>query len=724
MIKNNTPRVIHNRINDVSAVAVTLQREQLPQHLPLVYIMGARGPEEPVVVGGSDLQRIYGAESFDVRKPFYKHQNILATVLNGAGNSMMTKRVYPLDDDGEMAKTSSMTLVATVSTTAEETDHYERDAKGMYTLDDVGEKIALEAKYQRPVKEITWSWMTKEDAVTADDASADVFSVVSFAASGRGKYGNSIGVSLWNGSADTARPSDSEVVEDQQSLLLQASIYEVTDAGTEVLIENLFGSTLTEFSLKENVFSRKTNVDLTMDRMVTKYSNDGLSSGTSPIYGPLGEAIIHQESVDKLLKMLMFAEMDARVEATLVDLGTTDSDVMVYDGTLADRDATEEGMIAYVDALKILEAKAVVTVGGTPVTSEYLIDMLTGKYANGAPYYGIRLKASNTVLLTEDSGPHMLMGGTDGGTTDAQFDAAVKLEIDTNYQNSAYSLIDRLHYPFSCVYDTGFDTETKYSLLKWLSYRPDVHVTLSPYQQSNTTPLTVSEEATAGVDLRSKADLYAESAVHGASVCRAIIMGHDGVLIGHPYKKRLPLTFQIAYMRALYMGAGDGKYRSGFAYDNGRTGGNHVRLMKDVSNPWMSETAKDYAWASGINFVQYVDRSTLFIPALQTVYRTITSTLASESTMLIAVDVTKKSESVWTKLSGDSRLTEPQFLAASNGIFLDSVEGAYDGRATVEVDTVVTPEDTERGYSWTLNAHIYTSPMRTVNTVNVLTHRR
>lgn len=670
-IKNNTPRIILNGIKDESIVALVPEPEQIPLHLPLLYIQAEKGPLEPTLVGNGDLTRIYGDGTIDVRKQYMNHATLMAATCLDEGNSVLIKRVV-----SPTTLAASRTLTLTVDKTLAIINEYDRDVDGSVILDVNGDPTFAVGPV--PIvngASLKWAWVDTSVYDTgsgvyvfATTGTGDIitYPILTIDAAHVGLYGNNIGIRLWMAGPTTSDPGDTDIIDDQASLIYRAQLVSRQDNNTTVLVEDLFGSGNVEFSFKPNAYNNKTNVDLDIQQLVDNYTDDGVSTQTSPTYGPLGKVTVHQTHLDAVLTLLL----------------------------------------------------AVENVLAPAVTTEYLLDIFGGVDFDGIHHYGFQI--DNTGDLLTQSRTQYLTEGADGDLTLATYDAAVGVEISTNYQNAEYPLVDSAKYPFSALYDSGYSIATKKILFKWLGYRKDVHVTVGTFVVGED-PLTVMEEISVAIDLRSSAAVYAESDVHGTGVTRVVIIAQSGNLITSSYKDKISLVFEIAKKRARYMGAGNGKLKPGLGYDNFPL--NTVDSMKNINNTWRTNVAKEASWSAGINYVQYVDRQTLFFPGLQTIYSIKNSILVSEILMQIAVDVTKMSDIVWRMLTGNTDLSKAQFIERSNELLLELVANKYDGRVTIIPNTYFTAADSARGYSWTQDVSIFGENMKTVATVNVITRR-
>lgn len=670
-IRNNTPTTVFQGINDKSVVQLVAEQEQLPQHLPLIYIQASEGPEHPVLAMGGDATRIYGQESWDTRLPFYNHASLMASTILGEGNAVLLKRVT----SGTVAR-SSLTLVVTVDSTLGIIQEYDRDGVTNVANVDVNGDPIFTAVDVVDGKSLKFEWVSTAtfdqgggvyDFSPTGAGDVITYPLLTMDATHIGAYGNQIGVRLWQAGPNTSQPGDDSITAENEALLYNIQLVKRPVNGTPLVTESLFSDRVIEFAFKPNSYDSRTNIDLTIQDVVDRYSDDGLTTGTSPTYGPLGKVTVHQNNLETVLAALLVTE-----------------------NTLAPE-----------------------------TTTDWMLNLFTGVDNAGVEHYGFQVDTTGATL--SESRTQYLVGGLDGDNDLASFDAAVGVELDSNYENSAYPLLDSAQYPFSTLYDSGFTLPVKKKLLQWIGRRPDVHVTLGTKVIGDDT-LTASEEISVGIDLRSTAQLYTESVIHGTGVTRVTLVSQEGTLISSPYKDSVSLIFDLAQKRARYIGAGTGKMKAGLAYDSYPR--NTLLSMKDVSNTYLGKVAKEAVWSAGLNFVQYSDRGTLFNPGYQTVYGIKNSVLTSEIIMQIACDVTRLAGLVWTRLSGNSSLTQAQFIQRSNKIFSEMVAGRYDNRVTVEPNTYFTAADTARGYSWTLDATISGNVMRTVETINVITKRQ
>lgn len=746
MSNSNIPGINNTGLKDDSQLPQIAVSTPLPQHLPAVYIYASQGPEVQITPANA-LVDVWGADTFDIRKPFFTHATALLNILKERANTVLVRRIRAAG-----AKNAFMTLVVDVNDTSGIVKTADRDSEGNFVVDGSGDVV-----YGDDVsggRELTLRYVNDSDGTITDlGGGTRRFPIKTWTASSFGKNGNNFGIRTWVAKENTSSPVDNDVVDDQKALIINSSIIQLTASGKQIPLDNLYSSSIVKDSFKPNAYNYKTDANLDPQVIVSSYTNTE-SKGQSNIYGPIGEVNVHQESIDELVSELFEVENSARYKAFLTaghGTGSEEEDIVkAYNdskedfeeartnfktaiGELDDNDITveayavikeiyENAMVAFEDAKTMVETYAEITYG-EPVDDMYLIDFLTGTYRNGNPYEGIRISDEIGSTKVNESTTAFLMQGNDGVMSNSLFDTAVSEDIQYNSDNVNYPLVDMARYPLSIFYDSGFSVDTKEVLMSWTAKRPEVSVTIGTHVWGEA-QLSVKDEIAAGTHLRSVAANYAESSLHGTPVTRICIFGHSGRLINSPYKEFLPLTLQVADYRAAYMGAGSGVLNSTKAYDDGVAGNNQVTLFTEVNNTFMTDTGKADLWNDGINYVQHFDTDTLFYPTFQTTNPNKGSVLNSDITMLLNVDIMKESNKVWTKLSGNSSLVDAEFLNKSTTLLLEALADKYGTRITVEVESVQTPEDLALGYPWTQNITVYANTAKSLMNQNITNRRK
>lgn len=172
---------------------------------------------------------------------------------------------------------------------------------------------------------------------------------------------------------------------------------------------------------------------------------------------------------------------------------------------------------------------------------------------------------------------------------------------------------------------------------------------------------------------------------------------------------------------ARYMGASDGKWKSGYNFDGAP--GSIVENFTNINVTYTSATVRNKDWDAGLNWAQRYDRNSVFIPALKTVYTDDTSVLNSFFTAMIICELNKICQRAQRKFSGVSNLSHAQLAQRVDEFITEAVSGKFDGRATIEPTTYFTDADIARGYSWTTAVKVFAPNMSTVMTSIIQSYR-
>lgn len=669
-INKATPAIYHENIKDESAVAQLPTPLETPQHFPLFYVHTERGRVRPQAASGTDLQMLYGAESFNERGKFFSHQTQAAMICNGNANQVMIKRVL-----GTGAKKATLRLSLEVG--EDVFKPYQRNADGSVVRDVLGVKqrdagapdqTGLIARWL--VTEIApgdfgLGLKTNGAAYGSAGNPSDIYPIHDFEVDSEGAYGSNTGLRLWLPHARTAAPAHIETMEEEETLVNRIQFVERPSATkAPVVLTNIFDSRYTDFAYKAGVLGAG-NVNLDTQNPVTAYSAE--DEGVPPVYGPFGNYNLYTEFLKEV-----------------------QDELKVYQDVIAGNTDSVAALFNINNGLDL---------EGNEYDCFYMDET------------GLSLNEQTTIYA---------LGGDDGIVGEAELDAAVKIECDTNWENVDYPLVDKNQFAFSVLYDTGFSEDTKQSLLSTLGYRNDISVAVCTQDLALPENDLATERAMGGA-LRTAARLVPESIIHGTSTCRAVIVGQMATLKASLYKRRLPMIMELIHKRSRFMNASSGIMNAVYAYD--KTPRNRLEIMVSPTHTWKSSGSRDADWDNGVNYVQYAKSNEIFFPAYQSVYDDDTSIINSEVTMLIAVDVIKIQNYLWTEFTGSSDLTNDQLIEQVNARFDELVADRYNNRVSLESLTYFDAGDIARGYSWRHSAIMRGNVMKTVGTFNLIARR-
>lgn len=680
-IRNATPYARKQGIRDLSGRPPVREAEQVPTHLPHIFTFAERGPLEPQLVSGSSLTSLYGVRTTDLRAPFTTHQTVLMNAVNGEANAAIIQRVVPEDIPAEA------TLALGIDVLEEDLPVYERNPDGSFLRDQDGN--LTETGDTVPGVSAMWTTVEVTDgerpsaapqtgSQTDSGGNQSTFYPIYFLkVASQGSYGNRVGIRMWAPTAQSTTPTDVDTVNNQGAFLYRLQLVErPVNMATPNVTPTLVGDQFVEFALKDGVINERVDQELSYDKVVIPSYEDLDTPGFPPVYSPFSEFHVYKENLDTVLKLIYDKEVD------MGELPVDDDD--------------------YSNGY------------------HHLINIHSAMDVSGFPYHTLRLKGPGDggLLMTENT-THYASGGGDGTLTYEEFDKVVG-NVCANYDSQPWHFMDTAQYPQSIIWDSGFTLETKKKLLVPMGLRKDIAVALCT-QDVLEPQLSASEETSMAIALRAAARVYPESETYGTPTCRALVFGQSGRLINSQYTGLLPLTIEYATKFARYMGASNGSWREGQAPNV--PGINRIEMFRDVNNLYKPERARHNDWDTGLIWAQRYDRSSLFYPALQTVYNDDTSVLNSAITMLACVELEKVCDRVWRDLTGIDYLTNEQFIERSDRLITAATNNRFDGRFIIEPNTTITGNDAQRGYSWSTDITIYAANMKTVGTYTITSRR-
>jgi hypothetical protein len=272
-------------------------------------------------------------------------------------------------------------------------------------------------------------------------------------------------------------------------------------------------------------------------------------------------------------------------------------------------------------------------------------------------------------------------------------------------------------YPFSDLYDTGFTVATKKLMPAFIALRPDTFLTLGLHDVIAGTVLTAAQESSLAAALLEAVQAYPESLTYGTPATRAMIVGRSGTLTSGNYTERVPCTFEVGIKAAMYMGASTGIWTSSEAFGYGDNA--ILQYMTNINVTWTPATQQNTDWTNGLVGVQAYDHVRYYIPALKTVYSNDTSVLTSYFNARIAANLEKIGNNARIAFSGVDTLTPNQVIKGVNANITAATASKYDKRVTIEPNCYLTAQDTQRGYSYTIQIKCYADNMDTVATLYI-----
>lgn len=690
-IVNAAPMVIDQGTRDLSTRVVPESVLEIPQHLPKFYIFAEKGKVGPVYIDHDavSLTQMYGDKTFDVNSKYFTHQTVFLQAAAAAGNNCIVHRLA-----GPNAKdVANLALYLDVLPT--QVPLYVKNTDGSVQLDGSGNPVVQVDSGNNPVLISGYKvkWVADKTVAALDtyqrgllnirpgtqvDASTSVqsqqYPMFEFAASSPGEAGDELAVRLYAAAQTDIVPFPNNILSEGKLYPYYFQLVKIVDTLTGKVnnVLNTFGAQYSKVVAKKNGIDPASGAVIDLAKVI----NDEFINVPANQDKGIGVAYSYNNNLDTVLTMLYNAE---KVIA----------------------DTNRDSVINNVDS------------------NNYALNIISFTSSNRSPYQAIKLIDDvDSVRLTKNTNV-FLSGSSDGTIDNDLLDSLVAADMD-NYNNSLHEYNDLVMHPESIVYDSGFTLNTKKALCKIIARRKDTFVALSTYAH-DAPSLTLSDQYSVGVALKTLIELYPESATFGTPVMRGIIMGGSGILINSLYTERVPLTFEVCYKAARYMGAKNGAWKNGFSFD--RAPGSIVRNIKDIDVTWVPASTRNILWSTGINFVLNYKVRTQFFPALQTVYENDTSVLNSFFTAVAIAYLNKVAHAAWREFTGSVSLTNAQLEERVNTFVANVVKDKFDGMFVVIPNATVTELDNLRGYSWTLPIKLYSNNQKNVMTTFVEAYR-
>jgi len=688
-IINAAPMVVDLGTRDLSTRTVPATPLQIPQHLPKFYIFSEKGPMGPSYIDfdSASLTQVYGDDTFDVNKKYYTHQTPFLQAVAAAGNNCVVHRLSAPD----AKDVANVALYLDVLPT--QVPLYVKNSDGSIDLDESGnpvtqkdgdgavmtiagykvawvldKTVAAVGTYQRGL-------LTQRDGIQVDGATQSTqYPIFEYAAADAGEGGNKLAVKMYAAMQSDIVPFQSNILQDGKMYPYYFQMVKIADAitGKTNSVLNSFGAEYTKFVTKDNGIDPASGAVIDLEKVITDQYIDlpvNLATGLGTVY-------VYQNNLDTVAGMFYNSEKN---------LADPHRDNVINN--------TED--------------------------NRHALNILSFTSSNGSPYQSIKLvDTANTIRLTKNTNL-FLSGSSDGTITETLLDSLVIADMD-NYNNSLHQYNDLVMHPESIIYDSGFALAAKKAIAKFISRRKDTFVALSTYAH-NAPSTQLADQYSVGVALKTMMELYPESATFGTPVMRGIIVGGSGYLINSLYTKRVPLTYEVAYKAARYMGAKNGAWKNGFCFDKAPL--SVLTQIKNIDVTWVPTSTRNTLWGVGLNFVLNYEVRRQFFPALQTVYENDTSVLNSFFTAVAIAYLNKVSHAAWREYSGSISLTNAQLEEAVNLFVANQVKDKFDNKFVIVPNATVTELDNLRGYSWTLPIKLYANNMKTVMTTYVEAYR-
>ena len=691
-IVNGASQVILHGTDDQAARQAVRTRPVKPSHMPVQYIFAARGPEEEISANPNDLVAMYGADTFDVNKPYYTHSTLFTQGFAAEGNAMRVKRLKPADA-GPVAN-----VFISIELIKQEIKDYERNTDGSIKV--VAGVPVVKAPIQGykarfivshasdAVAAATFGARTQTTGTWVDPAkptnTSKIYPLWDLRESSFGADGNATGVSFYTVQGGGAGEQiDARLLSAVKAYPFIFKLLRANGANASSSVQpTLSGAQSVTMTFKKGVVNPYTRANMSVgDVLMPSYTrkNDTL---LPDVPGNLGASHVYEDNVEEILGLL-YAQEVAYIQAS------PDADAIITDFSL------------------------------TGPEEKHLFNFFTGKSYRGYPYHTFQVEANADGFIPSSLNSVRFAGGSDGTMDDDTLNTLVQAEL-AKYLDRSSEVLNDAKYIQSCVWDSGYKLATKLKMLDVMAYRKDIAVALACFTHDNP-KMTATEYNAMALTLKSAAQMYPESVQFGTACSRVFIMGGSGTVIGNPWKARTTCLYEVARKTARYMGAGDRKWKAGQRFAG--YPGSIVNFMTDIDVTFVPVDQRVLDWNVGLNNVAQYDTETYYIPHFRTVYDNDTSVLNSWAVNMGIVTINKIIQETHRRFSGRDDVPNAVFKDEVERHMIKELTGLFDNRLLIQVEVVFTDEDIQRNFSWYTIVRIGANGTKTVSQAHIEAYR-
>ena len=698
-IKNAAPYHKLLGVDDKSSVQLMPTEKALPQHLPLVFIMGPNGTTKPVLTTGAERLALYGSETYNKKGKYYNHATTLSEVIGAKGNIQLTKRITMPD-----AKKAYVALYLDVAVA--DIPNYKRTSQGAIVTDEngpvvdedtptiLGTKVKVISEYTDGVSKLGLLETKSGTMLNKDGSTSTMYPI-------KEDMAKDVGADYGNMGYHIAGVLEGDFAEDylEAGFLPYKFGYQtrIDPTYSPTAFKSLYGEKESNVVFKEDAVNPITKGTIEASDIInTNYFNE--TEYLMPlVYNLLEDTKIYYENLELVLKKIMTNEKEY---ISMLPEAWHDGE---QSNTLSWFDFTTDDPDELMDEL-------------------HLLNWVTFRSSKNVKYFTVELDNTTVTLapnqkeeVLSSSTPIYLRGGSDGTITNENFEKEIVTYMQ-QYLDEASEVMDLAINVESILYDSGFTLDTKFELCNFIALRKDTIIALTTHDASlGENYLQLSEEKAMADALKARLNLTAESEYFGTSVCRGIVVGGTAKVNDNSIKSRVPLILQIASFAADFFGASVGKWKTGKSFDMGYQ--TVIYDYKDIQPEFIPDTIKPVLYNSGLIYPQPYDRELYHFEHMQTIYDDDTSVLNSFFVIMAITKINKTADKCHKMHTGSTKMTQAQFEESVTGYMEDRLKSdVFDDFFVIVPEVIITDLDEQRGYSWTLASKIYANNSKTVMT--------
>lgn len=685
-ITSSTPGLYWLGTQDRSGGLVRPDQSPLPFVRPIMFGFSSMGKEGPAWMHSSEIVSSYGEEVIDFDSAYATHAMTYISRAIKAQTRGIFWRLRAKDAAPEA------TLCFDIEIVKDMIDEYKRTATGDYLRDkDTGALIPTGTKIEG------YRYAFFEQAIPVDDKGLSEFGrrkesegtltssipdekarripLFDMVVADFGAAGNNLGFTMWAPTVSSpiaASPGLNEEVNafvNRMQLVRRPSIFEAPR-----VITNKYDQVSTTFAFGDKVISEQDGgVMLDFTARIPGMWTD--NSGEYYQRSQVGKVHQYDATFQEVMKM---------IQATEKEFGT------VGEG----KDDWQQ------------------------------VNLLGACTVDDIPYHSVQLEGitEGGVMFTENS-TFYFKGGSDGTMNNETLNSLVK-EIFDDLAAPGVRLENVARFPFNFMVDSGYDLQTKYSLMNLLRVRQDSYLVLST-QDIMRDPNDEETEESIAASLLTRLQMFPDSVEYGTPPFRGALIGHTGHLAVNNRNIRANLSIDFAYKLMWYGASDNGVLNPDRAPDTSDNGNYIVTEVKDLNIIDKAWRGKRRLWSQSVVYVEDYDHNNrLFYPGMQSFYTDQTSVLNSALVGLCVAQLARYAWETWRDLTGNQKLKLEQLIERSDESISNKAAGTMDDRMDIVPHSQATRADDQRGYSWTCPIDIGANGMRTVMSAYTVAYRR
>jgi len=340
----------------------------------------------------------------------------------------------------------------------------------------------------------------------------------------------------------------------------------------------------------------------------------------------------------------------------------------------------------------------------TEITDGWMMDIVSGTDFNDNPYHHVTFGENS--LYMDENVIHYMRGGSDGTMNTETLEELTREFLGGH---TLPEIVDSDRYPITHIYDVGYSLETKEAIIDFHGIRTHGLKSYISTQDCSRPWNSMAQDVSTGTSLRGKLLLHPDSLIFGTQMHRSTILGQAGYLNNSTYNKLVPATLDALIKNCMYMGA---TYYKGAPEGLPRSA---VEIFREVNYFPAGDEAKQLLWNTGVNYMQYYNRTGYHYADKRTIYPTENSVLSSDTFSNKITLLYHLCAKIWHKYAGLT--TDPALLYGDiENDIAQTVNEKFSTYLTVVPRVYQTVTDKALGYQTSIEIAVYGDfPQRVFN---------